>query len=76
MDGQLNIFDILDSQNGFCRCMNCEHCHHTDIFKDYVDSKGVSHFLAYCNVKRSVITESTGSWLCHNENYIRKYILK
>ena len=26
----------------------------------------------YCHKKHSIITETTGSWLCHNEHYERR----
>lgn len=53
-------------------CTECVHCRHTDMFKDYVDKDGVSHFMAFCNPTRSIITEKTKSWLCNNKMYERK----
>lgn len=72
MDGQLNLFEYIDDERGFSYCTTCENCKHTDLFKDYVDRNGESHFLAFCNQTRSVITDKTGSWLCKNENYKRR----
>lgn len=71
MDGQINLFDYIDEQQGFSSCQTCEHCHQTDLCKCYTDKNGVFHFLGFCNQVRQCITENTGSWLCKNRHYKR-----
>lgn len=72
MQGQIDIFDYMDSAIGFHSCLNCKNCRQTDLFKPYVDSKGVYHNLGFCNLTRQVITEHTLSWICKNRDFEKK----
>lgn len=46
------------------KCSGCENAK----FKE----QGKIGAIYYCHKKHSIITETTGSWLCHNEHYERR----
>lgn len=74
MKGQLDFFELIEEQYAYetKSCMECENCKQTQMFKAYVDKDGVSHFQAFCNPTRQVITDHTASWLCKNRLFERR----
>ena len=74
MTGQIDFFDLIEKQNEqeIKSCIGCANCNQTQNYKNYIDKDGVAHFMAFCNPTRQVITEHTGSWLCHNKLYERR----
>lgn len=70
---QISIFDLYDMpEEEHHRCIECGNCKPTGNFKPYIDKNGLSHFIAFCNPTRQVITEHTASWLCKNQHYERR----
>ena len=62
---QLTLFEYLDEQQGYSMCGSCENAKYKFRTKN-------GHDVWYCNIKHSMITEHTGSWLCKNEYFVRR----
>lgn len=65
MTGQMTLFEYMDAQQGYSMCTSCVNAK----FKERMRN---GHDVYFCNKKRAVITEHTGSWLCKNLEYERR----
>lgn len=64
MKGQINLFDYIEEQEQYHSCFGCENAKRTELFRDGK--------ILFCNPTRQCITQSTASWLCHNQHYKKR----